>query len=535
MAHAIDLRQRQKGHLMKKAPVLSPQEVIQQLTDKSIVGMPHARPLSVPTAEYPYYRVCVKGSEADFSVEALQQGLGSKYRHKRPLFTGSVHTEKDSNYIYFLKDELRLFMQRLNLTIERMLAIDIHVFEVDIERQRELHEYMGTSEHCVGRDVVPSHPFEVYNPGGWDGYLRREAVALITHILSPALKKKVMIENHHGKDVEYSARGAFRVLLWASPYASIRNRGDKAPAKIWDIPTSCRDSYLVQDCHAPVAASQRIMSGEYVVAELFANALYIYHDIVHCQKENELRILEQILLRARALACSPEEYAALEAAFEVERRERQVKLFTKFVTTALPARAKRHEDLVKATRVAAETARRDYLDIERRYFEIVASHTDPAVLEARLRAEIERLQSGKVARVTSISLEEGGEGLVCKIYTDEMRVLNPRTNKVHILGRACIVAYLAEKRVRILNLDRTVTYGGGYHHFPHVGQEGRICMGNTEYQFGQYLAHYELEALVTLAIIFLESIQLEGDAWSQGTIDKFPILETETMPAMAAE
>jgi hypothetical protein len=84
------------------------------------------------------------------------------------------------------------------------------------------------------------------------------------------------------------------------------------------------------------------------------------------------------------------------------------------------------------------------------------------------------------------------------------------------------------------NLAGPIDLGNGYTmHAPHVNGGGTICLGNVKDQFPELIRNREYAAAVQLAIVFLESVNVD-DNWGQ-CINRFPIALETTVPQQLEE
>lgn len=349
---------------------------------------------------------------------------------------------------------------------------------------------------------------------------------LVSRILGPVVKRKITFSVPHGYHHEYNSRGGFQVYVWSTPSADT-SRDTVPPTHIMGYEVDRRD-----ECFLPLPVRKNagvlIKDGGYAVAELLENALYIHHDLVHRGSENAFRMMARILEEAAKILQNPTTLANKIAKARAPYIEKQKNAFSDLVKRAIPERTLRHKSMLENARKEATERRKEYFDAERKVFGLTQAVIDPVAVESKFRAEFAKLQEGRVEFVEKVELEARKGTPLIHVYTSAITAVNPRTGDTHLMGHYNMVVDLDIDReadnedlmIRMFNLDR-VTEDTKCHH-PHVDEEGIPCLGNLCEQLPEYIAHFELEAAVTLAIAFLQTMT-PGD-WFVGPED-FPIVK----------
>lgn len=359
----------------------------------------------------------------------------------------------------------------------------------------------------------------------------------IASILHRALKRPIELSVPHGETARYRPDGAFQIYIWSSPEGNKeRHDGRDPPGRIWGYDTHCRDAAFVPSAGRDLEQfggvepfGVQICDGTYVVAELFPNALYVHHDLVHYVRTSELKVFAELLHRCLPYLTGPNAFAEYQAKAAALRLEAERNAFTNLVEASVAKRADRNKHMLEAAERVAATKRQEYFEAERQVFAMRQIALDPETAKQLFLAEFEKLRSGAVHLVTGVTFDPKEPEWVT-VHTGEIQVEHPRTHKMHLIGKCDVSFNLEDGALKIVNKDRTYDDGGYTCHTPHVFHEGgtRVCLGNIREELIAYIAHYELEAATALTIAFLQSVSEGGDYVHR--LEKFPIVENAAKP-----
>jgi len=133
-------------------------------------------------------------------------------------------------------------------------------------------------------------------------------------VLLPAVKRGVRLicpngnisEEHLGCSPKRGNSALFRVYIWTTPFVEIRWSG--SPHRIWGIPVACSGKWNEpRSMKSDLDEAFLIKDGDYVVARLYKNDLYILHNCAYGD-DNSLKIYRRILEEAAVeLAMTPAE------------------------------------------------------------------------------------------------------------------------------------------------------------------------------------------------------------------------------------
>jgi len=286
--------------------------------------------------------------------------------HYRALKAAGVKVEEtvefEKNDVFVLTStELQKILESTDLCISKMLP-----------SARENIEWVWLKS-------LPEVPVSVKKMVGWVDHFNAEMVkvgefrgesqevfAFITHILQSALKREVELRVPHQATVKYTPGGPFRIYVWSSTPDSIQM--EYPPDRIWGHVVGCRDSAYVPKKREE---SVQILDGKYIVAELFPNALYIHHDVVHRGTEGEFRIFAEILRRCVPHLLTPDAFEEHQKAFLKMQQEMQKTALARLVERSVEGRVKRARGTLERAQKLAALKRQEYFEAERPSLQLI--------------------------------------------------------------------------------------------------------------------------------------------------------------------
>jgi len=334
----------------------------------------------------------------------------------------------------------------------------------------------------------------------WDGQAREKFKKLTEKILAPALPdQNIHMSVPHGKSFDnlagYTKADSFNVYFWSG---AAKTKIDQSPPRFWDIKVECTD--------APFLASgdgiHAIMAGDYCVAEMFEDSIFIHHDLPHHGYDSELMIYRKILEEAAAIFQNPD----LIIAAREDRLRRNV---NHYVTLCQKGTAEKVEQLERDLRTVnqeVDSSKEHYTSILRKRDNIMVEIPRAREMSAEQREhfakDYERLC--EFADVNDIQVF----GDRVEIKTDHLYCTNPDTEIKHWMGRFKITIDARGRGggVRWNNLDFTVVGYENNCQAPHVFNEGKACLGSLDSVIPEYLAKWDFATLTTLAIGFIQSV-----------------------------
>jgi len=354
---------------------------------------------------------------------------------------------------------------------------------------------------------------------------------IISSMLYPLLKRPIKFTVPHGDRADYYPDGPFQIYIWSAPEGSgTRRGGDRIPERVWGIETLCRDaSFIPMEGRNP--AGVVIYDGDYAVAELLPNALYVHHDLVHYDKEEELELFVELLKHCRALLTGPEAFKKYIKEQEERRLEAERNAFPLLIERSVAKRATRQKNAIEAAQRIAATKKAEYFEAERMLFAERQTLLDPEVMKARFLAEYEKLSSGQVELIEGVTFNPRDDSSIT-LHTGEILVDHPHKGTTHLIGKCDATFNLETGSVRIINRDRPYkSAGGSTVHTPHVFDERgtNVCLGNIGQELVAYIAHYELEAAAVLTVAFLQSCS--GSSGYTERLSHFPVVDKKQRKA----
>lgn len=342
----------------------------------------------------------------------------------------------------------------------------------------------------------------------WNGENQDGFISVIEENLLPLIKENVYLSVPHNSIHSPDNDGNFHIWIWSSP----KQQRKEPPAMIWGHKVDCRDTGYVAS-----GLGTAIFDPDtgWEVAELVGHNLYIHHDLCHKGTTSELkifsRLLEEVIME---LTLKPAEKAKRRKQY----LEEQLALTrSRYITEC----TKRFKQTAEMTRDQISRGKRE---IRQKQQELVHKIREIQAAESK----VSKLSKGKfdaedldkfgqeydkllsLPKVKQVDVWPG----VIQVTTDLLFCQNPRTKKIHEIGKFLIKIDFGndEPGVKWFNQTRQIDgYKCGMQ-APHIFPEGQACLGNIETIIPELIANYEFSALIMLAIQFVESVNLDDDA-----------------------
>ena len=193
---------------------------------------------------------------------------------------------------------------------------------------------------------------------------------------------------------------------------------------------------------------------------------------------------------------------------------------------------------MEKVRKSIEASRRQYMEAIRSMEELTQQigflENDTVELAKKSGEEFDELLAWP--KVIGARLVDAG---VLSVFTDFLYCDDPRTGKTHEIGKFRIAINMVSGEIRWYNMTRLIAgHEGRLFNAPHVDANGAGCLGTARTAMAEMIAHYEFTALVSLAIQFVESVNVAGafELWGPN-IDKWPVAKKKKTikPATAFE
>jgi hypothetical protein len=248
-------------------------------------------------------------------------------------------------------------------------------------------------------------------------------------------------------------------------------------------------------------------------AELFPNDLFIHHALMSKQI-GEIPILEEILSRAAAsYTGNSTTWSAQQQAFEAAELATAETAYVTLVggrnQVVLDQKRKRQQECRGEITEARETLQRLIRENEQLTTTISALAGNSLTQEAAHRTEFKRIMS--LPKVTKLTIERGRYIVVT---TTPLFCKNPNTGVIYRMGTQKItVDTTANDRDDVLSWKCLTPFPGQVKAAPHViNPNGTACLGNSADVIQTLFASHEWEQLIHLAILFIESVNMDDRA-----------------------
>ena len=417
----------------------------------------------------------------------------------------------------------------------------VEVAEVDIDSKKQAPKLKKKGkkeklEPIVLEEVKPAGKVSV---SLWMG-ANNEAdfVATTEKILMPFLKRDIDIVVAHRSKYKLRTDGLFRVIIWGSPTLSPIDEANMIPNEMRPTTMFGYPVDLSRDFQSIKYSGSGLAIGdgesEYVIAEFHKDHLFILHDACHTGTKNEQGIYEAILQQfVDEQSLTPEARAAKEADKLRKYHQRQKDNYIAMCSKRSEADMKSLDSQIINNAADLQNVSTKVITYSRLAVELRKKRSiyDDGFLipQEKYAEEFDKLlDNPKIVKV------ECPTESMFKVYTKVLYCTDPRTNKVHEIGEFCItLPNINQATVEFRNLTRTVVaHGGKPSHAPHVFERGNACLGSMNEILGDLISKYELAALASMLIVFIESVNTDDSAGK--LIDKWPVDEERTA-ALAAE
>jgi len=237
-----------------------------------------------------------------------------------------------------------------------------------------------------------------------------------------------------------------------------------------------------------------------LVGELFGKTLCLYSDLLSHGTKADVAKFAQVLLRARRLMRTENAMNARDIA--MSEFTRQCVELVRLAASSPPGAAKSAkaaiEQQLRAVQRSARTCEREFIDM---------LGIDGRELIGREYDNLRRIKKVKDVQVSDNELVVDTHMLYCT---------EPKSGVKYRIGEFKIHIPLAHGEIRFLNQTQTINGK----HAPHVNTAGTACLGSTADLFPELIRKREFASVVNLAILFLESVNVD-DSWGR-TIAQWP-------------
>lgn len=350
----------------------------------------------------------------------------------------------------------------------------------------------------------------------WNGENPSAFKKVAQEVLTPIIKKNIIINVPHGHATKAISDGKFYIWIWSSPSGE---NNQSTPKEMWGLKVDCADKSF-----APSGEGVAITDlNSWPIGEFVGNNnLYIHHDICHLGTDRELEIFRHILQEAVVeLTIPPKEKAERQKKLAEKKRVRSRQAYVNECSSRLQKSLEELGNKISNGNSKVQELQQNIVNAIRsvkeseRQLEHLASYRGKT--HELYGQEFDKLLTVKGVRDVNI-----GSGIIT-VFTDILNCVDPRSGKQHEIGAFRIEIYAdgSDNGVRWYNLTRQVEGHKKDMHAPHIFSDGKACLGSTQEIFPELIANYEFAAVAMLAIQFVESVNTDDSAGKH--IDKWPI------------
>jgi hypothetical protein len=359
----------------------------------------------------------------------------------------------------------------------------------------------------------------------WDGRGRQKYVDIIKEEFEGIYNRVLITVPNGDPDEPKDTENELNIRIWSSPDPAAEIGGPelktRPPEKLFGKKVLCQD-YSFE----PSKGSIQIKDPEsdFVMMEYVKpNYLYFTWDAVEKDAVSSLHIFQECIKLFKE-EIGVDNLKKEVSAIAQKRAEEERKRLIEFVRKAMDAEFKEARDRVKTLTDEIETHRKNLTNkLRERENKMILVDSPMCVdLEKRANKIIRDLYAlNHVKNV--IPVDQG-----IHVFTDEIRVTDPRTNRIHILGEFRIeISNRSDQDVRIFS----ETYKTGISAYnsgmqaPHVFPDGRPCLGDLVQSLPEAQARHDYSTVANLVILFLEHVNTDDAAGRH--VHKWPRLEED--------
>jgi len=349
---------------------------------------------------------------------------------------------------------------------------------------------------------------------------------IVRRVLLPAIRQReIMISYPCGSRKVSTAQHCFHVRIHATAMTTMQIGSWYRPKNTanfswWgqDLPAEGR-----QPMFQPSGQGIQIVdpvTGEIAAELINGTDLYVLFDLFRGRwdisvRPEELIVFERLCLSAAAAITSKQITTAADPTLTQTDgtpaqtdRERYVALCQKWREQTKHAVRHHAEELrlrVNKLQEQLTMAVREFVRAEQR--QIDEQITEHEHCE-NFGLEYDRLLA--LEQVTKVEVKDD----LIAVYTKPLCCTDPRTDTVHEIGKFRIEIYPSgrDDGIRWFNLTRQVNAWSSEQQAPHIWRDGKACLGNMADVIPQLLGKREFALLATMAIAFVESVNVNDRA-----------------------
>lgn len=355
----------------------------------------------------------------------------------------------------------------------------------------------------------------------WCGGNCKGFIDVVKKVLSPLIKKDIIIHPWHNRQSNSISDGKFHVHLWGG--ITKNNTGSNSPPNLFGIRVHCRDWSGWHPSENGVPLDEPDVG--WTFGEYIPDNLYIFFDCFHFGNLDELTLFKEMLVFSSKFISGDKNTLKL---IEEERRKAQIRHFINICKNRREEKVRTLKNKVLDFTHNINSLRKQMLqkiqDLDEFKSELWVMLNKPEEPKEKLIAELLRLETlPKVKKVQIYPTK------VC-IYTEPILCKDSRSNKIHEIGRFRLdlePSARSSHGVKFCNLTRKVKGLQDRMNAPHVYEDGHACFGNAEEGVMEYLRKKEFVELTQYLIAFLESANINDGAGCH--VNNWPVAAVRTI------
>lgn len=435
----------------------------------------------------------------------------------------SLRRSLPSSREYGLRDRLRVCQgqfedrQVYSFTKEKLLEFLANIKKVVTSRHgtstRHVEMIRIGARTRMPPELIPSIHQEDFPEYQIEDFAGRGSAftAIVGAILAPVLRRKIVFTDQP----VFSDRGAYQIYV--AHQSGMRNRRVRASLhRIYDLQDSNDYPqgvalYETDQANGSVIA---IQDREYNLAELHPNGMMILLGL----RDDffSIRLFHRILMESVRYLADPGEYERLRDEMRRQFRLSQQQYIVDCATRALEY-VENNLSRNQSANNFRSISRRDHIEqqirnTERQLSELhlqlfAVNNTNQQATMDRIRREFDFLADGKFAMVKNVFFSPNGD---FHMVTDPIVAFDRQQKKYHLLGPCeAVIEFPGKRDSRLFGggggvmLQQHVSNGHQRLDLPHC-RGSSVCFGNISHEITSLVAGFELQALASLLVTFLQ-------------------------------
>lgn len=416
-----------------------------------------------------------------------------------------------------VQDDLQKFCDKYSLKVQRE-------FPTEYDGLARVDLIPADSTEAVAAPAEPEKPQYRVIFGDFNGRAR-EKFSQIAQVFADDIGQNVVIDVPHRRTRDYRPNhfgaDAIVISIWSCPRNSFIDSYSTVPPRVFGTVASNRDQPMAVK---PLFGDHIIMDGNYQAMLIRDNVVYILHDLVETGSEAEFELFGKYLMKAKEWLTASKESRETMMNDEMKKIKMQrAKEFASLLNGRIVRQTQTFEREIAELKTSMTSYTKRLMEAERtkeiKTIQLIKMKESVDENNGKFIGEYERLF--KIPELVNVEIQENK----LMLFTSPIAVLDNRSKLKHDLGEFRIELNFTDGNVKWFNLTRQVNGHQSRQNAPHVWNDGRACLGNTEQMFNELMRDYQIHAAAQMAVAFVKEVNVDDTAGDKVT--RWPIAQCE--------